>query len=182
VIVGLLILLTPLLVGGFEAILYALGRDPDLTGRVDLWQALWSMIMNRPLFGYGYSAFWIGSNAPAAEIRNDLGWSVGHSHNVWLQVWLDMGFIGMFLLGLAFISATRAIFWNLRRFDSNGPQIQAMVLFALFVMNLVESDLLKQPSFQWALYICATAGSLQLRRHIEGRDSQRTRGLAHGIG
>jgi exopolysaccharide production protein ExoQ len=177
-IVALAIPLIPLILSSFETMLYLLGRDPNLTGRVDLWQILWTMIYDRPIFGYGYGAFWIGSDAPAATVREVLGWSAGHSHNVWLQAWIDMGLLGLLLFGASFFNAISAAVRNLHRVAGSASQIQVLVLFALFVMNLAESDLLKQPSFQWALYVSAAAGALRSRRLIRNIQPLTISGLA----
>ena len=49
------------------AVLEALGKDPSLTGRTEIWDALMRKVADRPWTGYGYGAFWgrEGESVPA---------------------------------------------------------------------------------------------------------------------
>jgi O-antigen ligase len=70
------------------------GRDASLTDRTLIWQAVLGLHTN-PLLGTGYESFWLGR-------RLDVIWAaVGHvneSHNGYLEVYLNLGLIGLFLL------------------------------------------------------------------------------------
>ncbi len=60
------------------AVLEALGKDPSLTGRTDIWDSLMRKVADRPWTGYGYGAFWgrIGESPPADWVRKETGWIV----------------------------------------------------------------------------------------------------------
>ena len=74
----------------------AVGKDPTLTDRTKIWAFLLGMHTN-PLIGTGYESFWMGS-------RLEWFWDhagVGHlneAHNGYLEVYLNLGIIGLLLL------------------------------------------------------------------------------------
>jgi hypothetical protein len=83
----------------------AVGRDPTLTDRTKIWSVLLGMHTN-PLVGTGYESFWLGS-------RLDSVWEkVGHineAHNGYLEVYLNLGIIGLLLLVVFLIASYRTI-------------------------------------------------------------------------
>ena len=44
-----------------DLILGFLGKDATLTGRTDLWEFVKICISQRPLLGWGFSAFWLST-------------------------------------------------------------------------------------------------------------------------
>ena len=74
----------------------AVGKDPTLTDRTKIWAFLLGMHTN-PLIGTGYESFWMG---PRLEWFWDHA-GVGHlneAHNGYLEVYLNLGIIGLLLL------------------------------------------------------------------------------------
>ena len=82
--------ITPLVGGstvtGFTS---ALGRDATLTGRTDIWTSLLPDVMRQPFLGYGFSGFW----NPKRAIEH----LIGEAHNGYLDVWLQLGLVGLCL-------------------------------------------------------------------------------------
>jgi O-antigen ligase len=100
------ILLVPLTLLSFvfmDDVLTLVGKDPTLTGRTELWQYALADIWQRPLLGWGYSAFWTPANEAAMEISLKLHWFVPQAHNGLLEILLAIGAAGagyfIFLLG-----------------------------------------------------------------------------------
>lgn len=77
-----------------DAIFSAAGRDMTFTGRTPIWAAVWDLIQSKPLLGYGY-AFWTIQSATAQRITQIVGTFIPHSHNSWLDLWLQLGIVGM---------------------------------------------------------------------------------------
>ena len=71
-----------------------LGKDPTLTGRTEMWPYAIDAISDRPLLGWGFTAFWSISNPRSIEISNLVRWNVDEAHNGLLQILLDVGVIG----------------------------------------------------------------------------------------
>lgn len=70
------------------------GRNSTLTGRTDLWKILLNMHTN-PLIGTGYESFWLG---PRLEWVWRTFAAVNESHDGYLEVYLNLGVIGLLLL------------------------------------------------------------------------------------
>jgi exopolysaccharide production protein ExoQ len=83
----------------------AVGRDPTLTDRTKIWGLVLSMHTN-PLLGTGYESFWLGSRLQA--IWRAFG-PLNESHNGYLEIYLNLGLIGIFLLGAVLVTSYRSI-------------------------------------------------------------------------
>ena len=88
-----------------ESILGLFGRDVTFTGRTPIWAAIWEWILERPFFGYGY-AFWVSEGRELARLRIQIGFdTAAHSHNTWLDIWLQMGIFALIAIMIAFFRA-----------------------------------------------------------------------------
>jgi O-antigen ligase len=142
-----------------------LGRDPSLTGRTDLWPALWPYIVERMWLGWGYAAFWQASNDAAMRVWAQVEWPPPHSHNGILEVSLDFGIVGvvfvLVMLGRYVGHAARATARD------SGPQSQlfwcflALTLFA----NVVEITLLRGQTFPWFCFLVFFMSAAAVGRH-----------------
>lgn len=83
----------------------AVGRDPTLTGRTEIWDTLLSTGTN-PLVGTGYESFWLGPRLP--WIWERVG-TINEAHNGYLQVYLNLGLIGLSLVVVLLVAAYLAI-------------------------------------------------------------------------
>lgn len=86
-----------------DMILGFLGKDATLTGRTDLWEYVKICISQRPLLGWGFSAFWSSINPAAAEITRNLGWTVPEAHNGLLELLLEVGVVGTSFFAIIFV-------------------------------------------------------------------------------
>ena len=136
-----------------EKILVALGKDASLSGRTDIWAMVWQKILNHPLLGHGYSAFWLGWNGKdSAQIWMALQWPVPHSHNGFLDLLADLGFVGLllFLAGYA-VCFRRAL--NCARASKTLLGLFPLLYFSFMILfNFSESSILKQENVYWVLY------------------------------
>jgi len=93
-------------------ILALLGRNLTLTGRLKLWEYAVGIGVRRPWFGAGYKSFWVDKLTWDLRIRQQY-WSepgeitrlAGNGHNGYLDMWLELGAIGIALLVVMFIIA-----------------------------------------------------------------------------
>jgi len=81
------------------------GRDPTLTERTVIWHAVLALHTN-PLVGTGYEAFWLG---PRFEWIATHFAPINESHNGYLEVYLNLGLIGVFLVVGLLLSSYRKI-------------------------------------------------------------------------
>jgi exopolysaccharide production protein ExoQ len=85
----------------------ALGRGSELSGRTELWTRLLELHTN-PVLGTGFESFWLGERPQRLEglfyfIPNE-------AHNGYLEIYLTLGLIGLFILIALFV----ATFWKIR--------------------------------------------------------------------
>ncbi|HXO44424.1 MAG TPA: hypothetical protein VN846_03075, partial [Candidatus Cybelea sp.] len=64
------------------------------------WEVLLQEIGSRPIFGFGYGAFW--TTGEADRVRATIGWSAPNAHNGFLEILIGVGLVGgaFFLIGL----------------------------------------------------------------------------------
>lgn len=73
------------------------GRDVSLTGRTGLWQTLLADPHLNPLFGVGYASFWLGERLLRYWAMYPTSPPI-QAHNGYLEVYLNLGLIGLCLL------------------------------------------------------------------------------------
>jgi O-antigen ligase len=90
-----------------------LGKDATLTGRTLLWSYVIDNIGDKPLFGWGFAAFWVPENPVALQIGDAVNWTVVSAHNGLLGLLLDTGIVGasffIFLWVRNFVMALRCM-------------------------------------------------------------------------
>ncbi len=147
-----------------EELLGLIGKDPSLTGRTDIWAWVGEMIDKRPWLGYGYTAFWQGLDGESAYVIRAARWPVPYSHNGILDLWLDIGLLGVsaYLLGFG-INFLKAIF--LARFSLDLDGLWPLIFLTYLILtNASEGGILAQNNIFWVLY---TALSLSMTMPIE---------------
>ena len=85
----------------------AVGRSADMSDRTRIWEVLLSVPVN-PVLGTGYQSFWLGPRVKWVWARLS-GDYVLEAHNGYLQIYLDLGLIGLFLLCMFLIATYRKI-------------------------------------------------------------------------
>ncbi|MRX51828.1 O-antigen ligase family protein [Paracoccus sp. S-4012] len=130
-------------------------KDASLTGRVPLWMMVDEAISNRLLLGYGFQAFWTDGSGDAWAIWTRLGWMAPHAHNGYRDALLSVGLVGTVLLIIVILRALR----DGARLHCRFPAEQWLWINAIIcvtlVMNLTESTLLMQNSFQFTIFMTA---------------------------
>jgi exopolysaccharide production protein ExoQ len=138
---------------GWADLLAALGRSATLTGRTRIWQMSLDNIAQRPWLGYGFGAFWRSAEFEARTMWQILQWIVPHAHNLWLEIGLELGIVGMTGVTLVWIAA----FWRGIRVLT-APAARHVVfclamLTSILVGNLTEYEFLRAGSSDWVLFV-----------------------------
>jgi len=134
-----------------------LGRDGTMTGRTEIWRAVLVSIMKHPLLGYGFSAFWLSLQGESANVILALRWAVPAAHNGFLEIWLQLGFVGLLIFLAGFLFALHAAIRGLRRGACAETTWPFAVLLLTLVYNLDESSLMQPNDFLWLLYVATLA-------------------------
>lgn len=147
---ALLVFGTMLLIANIDEFFLLLGRDATLTGRDEVWHYAGRMIQERVLLGYGYSAFW--ETEPIFSYVNEtLKWHITHAHNGFLEMWLELGVIGMgLLIAFLIIIVYRAAF---RPLPEHAAALILPFFVAMIVNDLVETHLFVYKHFGWIIMV-----------------------------
>ena len=156
-LVGLLLLQD---ISAAEA-LQVVGRNPELTGRFDLWNAALLSISKRPWLGYGFSAFWRGMEGESGSLQLTVGWTIPlvQGHNGFIDLTLHLGALGLATFAVGYLVVWRRALGFLSRVPGPVPVWLCTYLVFMLLYNLTESSLLTQHSIWWVLYT-STAVSL----------------------
>ncbi len=160
-VAGLLLGATGVSVGSLTG---SMGRSSDLTGRTELWGSIASMILERPLLGYGFSGFWEGASSEASVVESNIGWSPSYSHNGYLEITLSLGFVGLLLfLWILRTGFRRALFYaeNPESISDLWP-LAFLVFFTIH--NLAECSILWQNCLEWSLCVTTIMAADPLNR------------------
>ncbi len=137
----------------FDKVTDTVGRDPSLTGRTDLWELAFSSIGKRPLYGYGYSAFWDADSPIANRIREEVNWDAPHAHNGFIDLTLELGVVGLLLLVASYLIATRRAMDYFRRGVEQEAMWPLVYLTFFFMHQLTEGGIVTGNSIYWILYV-----------------------------
>ena len=134
-----------------------MGRDATLSGRTTIWKQVWIFILRRPLLGWGYEAFWRGIQGEAFRVVATVHFMVFHAHNGFLEIWLDLGAVGLVLFALSYLRAWRLLWPVLRAGEVDRVMWMVFVLFLILLYDLDENSLLIYNGLFWVLYVAALA-------------------------
>jgi exopolysaccharide production protein ExoQ len=148
-------------------ILTTVGKDPTLSERTVIWAAVWDAIIQRPLLGYGYEAFWQGLQGASKNVVLIAGWSLSQAQSGYLDLWLQLGVFGVAALVLMTLQAgVYAI--RCFRYRSNAAFVRwcIVVILCNLVYNIGESDF-GYLRILWLLFVMACIG---LEKEAEAAD------------
>jgi O-antigen ligase len=147
----------------------AVGRSPDLTGRTEIWNAVLSTGTN-PLVGAGYDSFWLGPRL--RWVWEKTGITINEAHNGFLEVYLNQGLIGLFLLAGFLVASYRTICRRVGTLSSLGSLSLALWTVLLFY-NVTESAF--RGHLMWVAFVLGVIvlPGLTRRTRNEGASEQR---------
>lgn len=139
-------------------IAYSLGKNPSLTGRTQIWQAVAGSIAKHPLIGYGYRSFWLGYKGESANVNLAANWAVTSSHNAYLEVWLTLGAVGLMLLVYAILRSVRDCILCLGSIRVPYVQWCICLIFVTIAFSVDEAELLAPNNLAWMMFMLACVG------------------------
>jgi exopolysaccharide production protein ExoQ len=122
-----------MLFGGESLVAGALGRKSDLSGRTDIWRASIAAADNT-VFGTGFESFW-NVNVDKVALGLPGYWEIHNlvsAHNGYIEVYLDLGWVGVCLIALILISGYRRAAKAFRRDRQFGSLILAYIVTGAF--------------------------------------------------
>jgi exopolysaccharide production protein ExoQ len=167
--------------GADEMAVHALGRKTNLTGRTDIWKTVIPMAQN-PIFGTGFESFW---NASAGRLHQFTGDQANmfknlvSAHNGYIDVYLNLGLVGVSLIALILITG----YWRAGAAFRRDPEIGGLILAYIVtaaIYSITEAGF-KVLTPTWFFVLCAViaAGGVSrgyLRTQVPAQPRRRSRG------
>lgn len=130
--------------------LKAIGRNPTLTDRTIIWGQMLSLVQH-PIFGTGFETYWLGPRLDAMWRLNPV-LRPNEAHNGYLEVYLNLGWVGIGLLAFILVTGYRGVFKAWRSGDPRGPLLIAY-FFAALVYNCTEAAFVKMQAVVWLFFL-----------------------------
>jgi exopolysaccharide production protein ExoQ len=111
------------------------GHLATLLGRKELWRECLAIDTN-PVFGAGYDSFWLGDRLRV--LSEGRPWTPNEAHNGYLEIYLNLGWVGVFMLFALIIATFRRIRLELFR-NPDWGRFELAFLAALVFYNLTEA-------------------------------------------
>ena len=150
------------IVPGLDAIMQPIiaitGKDMTFSGRTQIWEIIRQHIVQRPLLGTGYGAYWIGrvpTSPSYVFITSKSNFYPTEAHNGYLDIINDLGYIGLAcLLGYLLVFLRQSL--ALLKIDFVAATLYLALLFEELINNLSESDWLSTSSLSIVVMTLAT--------------------------
>jgi exopolysaccharide production protein ExoQ len=118
-------------------LLETVGRNSSLTGRTEIWGEVITIANSgNSVLGTGFESFWLGPRLQRMWSMH--WWHPNEAHNGYLEVYLNLGWVGIFLLGVLFVTGYRTIIAAVRQ-DAYAGRLRLAFFTATFVYSLTEA-------------------------------------------
>lgn len=148
---------TILFLGVGGGALEAIGRNQSLTGRTDVWKLVVGFVEN-PWVGAGYESFWMGKRL--TDIRKIIQ-GLNQAHNGYIEIYLNLGWVGLILLGGVILTSGRRIILGFRG-DPELSTITTAYFVVAVIYNFTEG-MFKMMTPVWIAFLLATMAVPRMR-------------------
>jgi exopolysaccharide production protein ExoQ len=142
-----------------ESIVELLGRNLTLTDRVFLWQDLLDVSSNA-VVGSGFESFWLGDRIDAIWAK--WKWRPNQAHNGYLEIYLNLGLIGLTIMLIVLINIYRSMRKTLQREFEFG-RFQMAYFGSFLLVNITEASM-KFRSIAFAVVLLMAMYSPQISK------------------
>jgi len=145
-----------MLFGGQAGVVHALGREANLTGRSEIWAAVLPVVPNR-IVGAGFESFWLPPRLERVWSNLSQYMHINEAHNGYIEVYLNLGWIGVGLIAIILISGYGGAVAAFRRNRTFGGLMLAYVAAAA-MYSITEAGF-RMLNPVWIFFLLAVVGS-----------------------
>lgn len=161
---------------GDRSMVSVVGRNPTLTGRTDLWHWVVTLVKN-PLLGTGYETFFMGP-----RLRELWGFDGGafnslqEAHNGYLEVYLNLGWIGVAIFVSLIVASYRKVI-GVFRLNPVFGRLMVVWFVAALIYSFTEAGFRMQTPILFILFLAIMAAPKGAR--AEGPSNSEVEGEAN---
>jgi exopolysaccharide production protein ExoQ len=156
----------------------ALGRESNMSGRTDIWAAVIPTVPSS-MVGAGFESYWISPGVLKFQrTLLDIGWYpplvevLNEAHNGYIEVYLNLGWIGICLLALVLIAGYRRAVGAFRRNPELGSLFLAYIVAAVFYSITEAGFRMMNPI--WIFLLLAIVSANGVEAGLFGREKRRS--------
>jgi O-antigen ligase len=144
----------------------SLGRNATLTGRTQIWTAVLAQPIN-PILGTGFESFWLGDRLQSVWSMSQVG--IEEAHNGYLEMYLNLGWIGVALLATLIAVGFRSVL-SLFRTDPDAGRLRLALLTSSLIYSFTEAGF-RMMSPTWIAFLLAVTHVPQPVAQVENSPS-----------
>lgn len=173
-----------------DALLGFLGRERDLTDRTEIWDLVFQRGADHPVVGSGFATPWIPWDPAFSDwIILPRGLHIIQAHSVWVDVWFQLGLVGVVILALVyalFVWRTWVFAVRVHRPHQRQDRFTATVSLlpvALGVIVVIQGLTESSPLLLWGWMLTVLfSAKLQPRLPARHTGSAKTGEVGYGVG
>jgi O-antigen ligase len=150
-----------------------------LSDRTYLWQDLLDNAAKTPMLGVGFGAFWVGPLGYElypfpnwAKVTRT--WRPREGHNGYIDVYVDLGVVGLVLVLLVILFAVLGSLDDLQdRFELG--RLRVILLLSVLINNFAESSFLNGTHALWFMFLLAGVNTPPVARRAQTLTVRRLR-------
>jgi exopolysaccharide production protein ExoQ len=147
----ILVCVAVLFLGVSPEALATMGRNPTLTDRTEIWSVVLGTT-NNPWVGTGFESFWLGPRLD--KIWSIYSWHPAEAHNGYIEIFLNLGWVGVALLGVVIAAGYRTVIAAYRRNLPTGTLRLAFFVVGI-VFNFTEAAFFRMMAPAWIFFLLA---------------------------
>jgi O-antigen ligase len=139
------------LLGAKPEILQAMGRDSTLTDRTLIWSWVTKLVPNQWV-GAGYGSFWLGQRLDVMVANVTHTWVPNQAHNGYLEIFANLGWIGVALLGIVVAWGYGKVIRGWRRKTAASDLMIAYFVIGV-ISNISEASFFRNAVPVWLFFM-----------------------------
>lgn len=159
-----------LFLGFSPGALKTMGRNPTLTERTAIWALVIPMTPNS-VVGAGFESFWLGPRLQQIWRLYTMG--LAEAHNGYVEIYVNLGWMGVALLALVIVTGYRAVVAAYRR-DPQAGSLGLAFFVAGIVYNFTEAAFFRMMAPAWIFFLLGTTSASAIsNRKIKSSEPNR---------
>lgn len=134
----------------YGAGLESIGKDVTLTNRTLIWNRAIELGWSQPWLGAGFGTFWESS---LGKIFAEKGREIGHAHNGFVEMWLQLGFVGLGLFLFVLLNTSLRVLRQILRFRDGFTLFLGLFVLYVLTYSIVVKIMPDHRRVVWVIFV-----------------------------